>query len=209
MQTQCFRATSRVIGLATVIATLAVAGCGSSTSTSASGSAATRAVPRGAWTGLGATLADWESAHPKNPGGCEETPCYGGQVPDGGKSTNQFSGVTTTEAPEYRVDGYTQAIGDGTPLAAAKADVLRLLPSDTRVTAFWVNWTGGDSCAFWNLKSKTLGLWLAKTKKVGDAEGALGIDFFSYDPNDEPVFKPNDVSNAIVSIAATRRGISC
>jgi hypothetical protein len=195
---------------ATCAVLLAATGCGASTKTTTPGStsAASGTTSPGTWTGLGATLTAWESAHPKNPAGCEATPCYGGQMPDGGKLTDQFSELTTTEAPEYRVDGYTEAIGDGTSLATAKADVLKLLPADTTVTAFWISHEGG-SCAFWNLKSATLGRWFAKTQKVGDAQGALGIAFFAYTSGDEWTFDPNNVSNAEIGIAPERRGTSC
>lgn len=191
---------------------IGISGCGSTAAETATQVATTLAAPSsatpGAWTGLGAKLADWTASHPKNPSNCEETPCYGGQMPDGGGLTDQFSGVETTETPEYRVDGYTQAIGDGTPLSVAESDVLKLLPADTIVTGFWVTHEGG-SCASWNLRSRTLARWFARTKKVGDTQGALGVDFFAYNSSDEPMFKPSDVSNAIVSIAPEKRGNSC
>jgi hypothetical protein len=198
-----------------VAASLALAGCGSTgTTTTATTSASTPATPGsappGAWTGLGAKLADWAAAHPKNSSGCEETPCYGEAVMDSGKLTPEFSGVSTTEAPAYRVDGYRQAIADGTPLAVAQSDVLRLLPSDTRPTAFFVTHSASGSCASWNLKSATLGRWFAESgPKVGDAQGALGVDFFAYNSSDEPSYSSTSVSNAIVSIAPAQKGTSC
>jgi hypothetical protein len=188
-----------------------VVGCGGTSTTTPTAAstpvASTSVSPRG-WTGMGAKLSDWATAHPANPGGCEEIPCYGGRIVDGGQTTNEFSGVTTTGAPAYRIDGYHQAIGDGTALAAAKAAVRRLLPSDTKVIAFWITHSTSGSCASWNLKSETLGRWFAE-KKVGDARGDLGIDFFAYNSSDEPVFKPGDVSNAIISIAPAQRETNC
>ncbi len=106
------------------------------------------------------------------------------------------------------MDGYEQALGDRTSLAVAKADVLKLLPSDTTTTAFWIDHENG-SCALWNLKSLTLGRWFAADKKVGDSQGALGVDLSAHDSNDESVFNPNNVSIAIVSIAPAKKGTSC
>jgi hypothetical protein len=200
-----------IIGIA-----VSIAGCGGSTNASSSTptaatSAASGTASPGTWTGMGARLSDWEAAHPKGAGssgsGCSGGGCYGTQVTLDGEPTHQFTGLSTTGPPEDRVDGYEQAIGDGTPLAAAKADVLKLMPSDTRVTAFFVTHENG-SCASWNLKSATLGRWFSG-KKVGDAEGAIGVDFYATNSNDEPVFDPNNVSFASVTIAAGRRGTSC
>jgi hypothetical protein len=88
---------------------------------------------------MGAKIADWTKAHPKHSAGCPAGGCYGGEAKVGGDPAIQFVTLTTTGAPDYRVDGYTQAIGDGTSVAAAKAAVLKLLPSDTKTTAFWID----------------------------------------------------------------------
>ena len=94
---------------------------------------------------MGAKIADWTKAHPKHSAGCPAGGCYGGEAKVGGQLSIQFVTLTTTGAPDYRVDGYTQAIGDGTSLAAAKAAALRLLPSDTKTTAFWIVSTTGTA----------------------------------------------------------------
>jgi hypothetical protein len=192
------------------IGVLALAGCGGGAeggSTERSATTAT-ATSSGAWTGMGAKLADWESAHAKSSTstGCT-TGCYGGQVMDSGSSTPQFKIVTTTGAPEYRVDGYEQAIGDGTAVAAAKSAVLELLPRDTRTTAFWVA-HGEGSCALWNVHSRTLGHWFA-TKHVGDAKGDLGIRLDTVNTSSESAFEPSNVSHASVSILPNSKGDSC
>jgi hypothetical protein len=179
---------------------------------------ATAAVPAGAstkaWTGFGATLSAWKTAHPQGHGGpgsgCSGEGCYGGTYKVGGTLTYQFTAFTTTGAPANRVDGYQQAIGDGTSLAAAKAAVLQLMPSDTKTTAFWIvhNDASGNSCAFWNLKSKTLGGWLGG-KKVGDGAGIVGVELNTLTSSDGLTYKPNDVSEAVVDIAPEVKGNSC
>lgn len=105
------------------------------------------------------------------------------------------------------MDGYERALGDGTSLAAAKAAVLALMPADTTVTPIWVTHEGG-SCALWNLKSATLGRWF-DGKNVGDPHGAVGVVLLTHNSNDEPVFNPNNISDAIVSISPERKGTRC
>ncbi len=205
-------ASSHLAVAATWAVLLAATGCGAtSTTTPASTSAASGPASPGRWTGLGATLADWETAHPKGSGGsgsgCSGDGCYGERVTVEGESTYQFTAFSTTGPPEYRVDGYEQALGAGTSLAGAKADVLKLLPSDTTVTAFWITHENG-SCASWNLKSATLGRWFSG-KKVGDPQGAIGVDLHALNSNDGSVFDPSDVSRAIVGVGPERRGTSC
>ena len=161
------------------------------------------------WTGMGAKIADWTKAHPKHSAGCPAGGCYGGEAKVGGDPAIQFVTLTTTGAPDYRVDGYTQAIGDGTSLAAAKAAVLKLLPSDTKATAFSIDHDDGNgsSCAFWNLTSKTLGAWFSG-KKVGDPKGQVGIELNTVGSNGW-VYKANDVAEAVVGIAPIANGTSC
>ncbi len=200
------------VGICAVL--LAAAGCGTTstkTATPASTSIASGAASPGTWTGLGATLTAWESAHPKGSGGsgsgCSGEGCYGAQVTDNDEPTYEFTAFSTGGPPEYRVTGYEQALGDGTSLEAAKADVLKLMPPDTVVTGFWVTHEDG-SCASWNLQSKTLGRWFA-TKKVGDPRGDIGVLLDSDNSNDEPTFDAKDVSRASVGVAPERRGTSC
>lgn len=201
---------------ATCAVLLAATGCGA-TSTKTVAPASTSAAPGttspGAWTGLGAKLADWETAHPRGPrkSDCSGEGCYGygERIMASEESVSQFTSFSTTGAPDYRVDGYEQAIGDGTSLAVAKTDVLRLLPSDTRTTAFWIARGANGSCALWNLKSKTLGRWLGENKKVGDSQGALGVELNTLRSDGSSAFRTDDVSNASVSIAASPRATSC
>ena len=163
-------------------------------------------------TGLGARAVGLgNSGTPKGCGGsgsaAQGQGCYGERIMINNEPTYQFTSFSTTGAPEYRVDGYEQALGEGMSLAVAKADVLKLMPSDTRVTAFWITHENG-SCVSWNLKSATLGRWFSG-KKVGDPQGAIGVDLNSLNSNDESVFDPNDVSRAIVGIGPEKRGTSC
>lgn len=126
-----------------------------------------------------------------------------------GKSIHQFTALATSGPAEYRVTAYEQAFGDGTPIAVAKAEVLKQLPSDTHVQSFFVSHQGG-SCALWNLKSTTLGHLLAKTPKaVPKTQGAVGVDFSADNSSDEPEYNRNNVSHASVGIAPLPPGTRC
>jgi hypothetical protein len=125
-----------------------------------------------------------------------------------GSLTDQFVLVSTTGAPEYRVDGYEQAIGDGTPLATAKAAILSLLPRDTMTTAFWIAHGENGSCAFWNVKSKTLGRWF-NGHRVGDPQGHLGIILATATAEGTYAFTPDNVPHASVSILPAHKGDTC
>jgi hypothetical protein len=159
------------------------------------------------WTGMGAKLSDWTEAHPKHSPGCLSGGCYGQRVSVGGKLTYRFVLVSTTGAPTYRVDGYIQGIGDGTPVAAARAAVLKLLPSDTKTTSFRIAQSTGNSCALWNVESKTLAGWFGG-KKVGDSTGVLGIDLNTLTSRGH-VYRATDVSEALVSLRSNDKSTTC
>jgi ABC-type Fe3+-hydroxamate transport system substrate-binding protein len=203
----------RLLALALAVVGLAAAGCGSSSNTASttSGAASTQQGTPSAssWTGLGAKLPEWESVHPRGTEGCSAGYCYGGKVQLGpNESQYEFITVETSGPPDNRVDGYTQALGEGVIVAAAKAAVLKLLPSDTRTLAFWVEHQNG-SCASWNVRSATLGRWFAANPKVGDPQGIIGINLYTPNSNGESEYSPNKVSLANVGVAPERHGISC
>jgi hypothetical protein len=166
---------------------------------------------------LGAQLSDWAKAHPKNATNCSAGGCYGGRVNDGGQLRDQFVTVLTVGKPP-RVYAYDQAIGDGTPLAAAQRAVLALLPPDAKTTAFWIDHHDGDgnSCAFWSLNSKTVASLLTsfyhpKTgKSLGPPPkpGDIGIELNTVGANGL-VYKPDDVADASVSAGLLAKSSTC
>lgn len=192
-----------------LIALLVTPGCGSAATSAPSASATTTGTSaRGAWTGFGAKLSDWEKAHPKNLTGCPAGTCFGGRVMADGQMTDEFTTLMTTGPPDNRVDGYTQAIGDGTPLAAAKAAVREVLPRDARTSSFSVQHTSTGSCAMWNLRSKTLGRWFSG-RRIGDARGDVGVELSTATSGGTSAFQRNNVGDAIVNIGAEEKGINC
>jgi len=197
-----------------MIAILTLTGCGSSGENSGSSAlrasktaGAERAAPD-AWTGFGARLVDWETAHPKQLEGCPAGTCFGNSLTIAGKATYQFQLLTTTGLPESRVDGYEQAFDERTPLAAVKAEVLKLMPSDTHTLSFSVQHTSTGSCAFWNLQSATLSKYLS-TPKVGDARGVVGIDLSNETSTGKSAYEPGDIRTATVGIAPLSSGTNC
>jgi hypothetical protein len=186
-----------------------VAGCGGSTSTTSTTSAArtsTARVPSG-WSGMGAPLSAFATAHPPQEGG--------GQAGGYGSSTSypgpgqccEFVDLSTTGPPDNRVDAYTQAFAIGTSVGAAKLEVLALMPSDTTTTAFSFHHDSrGHSCGLWTVQSRTLGKWFS-AKKVGDPQGVMGIDLSTL--NTQQVFRAHNVTQAVIGTAARGHRSSC
>ncbi len=175
------------------------------------------AVAASPWTGLGALLSDWAKAHPKNTTDCSQGSCYGGRVKDGSQLQDQFVGVLTIGKPA-RVYTYDQAIGNGTSLATAQRDVLALLPPDAKTTSFWTDHNDGEgnSCAFWNLNSKTLARLLTSYynptsgKNLGPPPkpGDIGVELSAVGANGS-VYNPDDVADANVSLSALAKSTTC
>lgn len=199
------------LGLALLAASLLTAGCGSSGSTSSNtGSTSTAAVTNTAqathgWTGLGAMLTDWESAHPRGTEGCSAGKCFGSKV-EVAPNESQYEFILVETTPEGRVDGYEQALGgDELIPAAAEQAALRLFPSDTRVLTSFVSHENG-SCKIINVRSKTLAHWFANPK-VGDGSGEMSIDIHGEDENGSTY--PDHVSVASVGLGSSPRGTAC
>lgn len=200
----------RGLGVVLLAVSLLAVGCGSSGTTSSSTSSTptsqTTAGHTASWTGLGTKLADWETAHPRGTDGCSAGTCFGPKVQTGpNESSYEFVTVETT--PETRVDGWTQNLGEGQIEAAAKVAVRQLLPKDTRTLQFFIDHENG-SCAIWNVQSATLGRWFA-APKVGDPQGLMSIDLTGSNANGEPVWDPEKVTTANVSLGTTKLGTSC
>jgi hypothetical protein len=196
-------------------AALLAAGCGSSSTgsstTAVPGTAAPYRYTPGyattGWTGLGAKLSDWESAHLRDTAGCSAGSCFGSKV-QVGPSKSQYEYTTVETTPEGRVDGYTQALGGGevTP-GVAEHIALALFPHDTRVLDSFVEHSPTGSCKSINVKSKTLGRWFA-ARKVGDASGVISIDLHGDNENGESTY-PGELSVASVGLGRASRGTNC
>jgi hypothetical protein len=115
--------------------------------------------------------------------------------------------LSTTGPPDNRVDGYTQAFPVGTSVAAAKLEVLALMPSDTKTTAFFIHHdSSGHTCELWNVQSPTLGKWFS-TKKVGDPQGVMGIDLSTI--NTQQAFSAKNVTQAVIGTGAAGHRTNC
>ena len=154
-----------------------------------------------------APLSAFSTAHPPQEGG--------GQLGGYGSSTSypgpgqccEFVDLSTTGPPDNRVNGYTQAFAIGTTVAAAKLEVLALLPRDTTTTAFSFHHdANGHSCGLWNIQSPTLGSWFS-TKKIDHPQGVMGIDLSTL--NTQQLFSAKNVTQAVIGTVATDHTTNC
>ena len=161
------------------------------------------------WTGLGATLSNWKLAHPANNTACTKgAGCYGPSIgqnnPSGQKA--EFIGV---ELRNNRVSSFDFATGV-VPASTAKSEVLKLLPSDTKTTASWVEHDStGDTCLMWNLSSKTLEGWLGS--KI-DPNGEISVELENVPTNPNSTLASNSATqtnDALVGYGTELRSYSC
>lgn len=201
------------LALALLAVPLLAAGCGSSSSASStSGSTKTTApgektahVAHG-WTGLGATLADFEAAYPRGTAGCSLGKCFGSKA-EVGPEESQYEYVTVETTPEGRVDGYEQALGgDEVIPSVAEHIVLSKFPHDTRVIESYVTHENGE-CKTLVVQSRTLGRWFANPK-TGDAAGFMNIDLHGVNESGESTY-PDHLSVANVSLGRGAREAPC
>jgi hypothetical protein len=196
---------TRIAAAGLAVAVL-VASCGGSTSTKSAARASTGSAPAG-WSGMGAPLSAFATAHPPQEGG--------GQAGGYGSSTSypgpgqccEFVDLSTTGPPDNRVNGYTQAFAIGTSVGAAKLEVLALMPIDTTTTAFSFHHdSNGHTCGLWNVQSPTLGRWFS-TEKIEDPQGVIGIDLSTL--NTQQPFSAKNVTQAVIGTAATDHTTNC
>lgn len=162
-----------------------------------------------AWTGMGAPLASFETAHPKNLAHCPAGTCFGGQLTNSEGSTDEFTLLMTTGGSPNRVYLYTQAFPDGTNVDEAKAQVLALMPRDTQTTAFFVQHdSAGATCAFWDIESATLGKWFSGPK-VGYSKGVMGIELSTVDSSGNTIYEPSHATTANVALAPVDHSENC
>jgi len=157
-----------------------------STGNTGAGTGATTTAPSGL-TGYGATIADWNATHTKDPN-YEGLPAYGPtvQTPEG--PTPQFIDVTSDGK---QIIKFIEALPDNTPLAEAQVAVMADLPSDAVAQSLNISHTAAvvgqtSSCAFWNLSSATVG---------ADTELPFVEVEMSYNNSvGAPSWRPNDVN---------------
>jgi len=134
--------------------------------------------PTSSLTGFGATIAAWNSAHPKG-SVYAGLLAYGPTVATPQGPMPQFNGV---QLQSGRVSQYTEVLRNGTPLAAAKKAALANLPSSAVAKSFIVT----TSCAFWNFTSTA----------VNDAVGSpqVAVELAYDDASGSPYWMPGNVN---------------
>lgn len=132
-------------------------------------------------TGFGATVEDWEDEHGDWVRPYAEGAVYGPVVRD---DVHEYFGVTPGDG---RIYSYSRAFPEGTDLALAEQLLLKDFPEDARIA---VRDDDDANCLIVLIKSATL------HKEIGyHATAAFGT-------SDSPdLFRKNDVSDAIVSLA--------
>jgi len=128
-----------------------------STGNTGTGSGATTTAPSGL-TGYEATNAAWNATHTKDPD-YDGLPAYGPivQTPEG--PTPQFINITSDGK---QIINFIEVLPDNTSLTEAQAAVMADLPRDAMAQSLNISHTAAfqgesSSCAFWNLRSATLG----------------------------------------------------
>ena len=130
--------------------------------------------------------------------------CFGASIKNDEGDLYQFTGVSITGGI---VDGYTQAFLPGTTLASAKSQILQWMPTDAKMTAVTIDRNGG-SCAMVNISSPTLAK-LFSAPKIGDPQGVVGIELGYIDANLNPVYNPDNVQHAVLSVLTTDPTATC
>ena len=182
---------------------------------------------RAGWTGMGARFSAWEAAHPPvtdvnacpppatltnkaTTGGCYGNPILPPYVGPG--QCCEFVSVSSTGPPDNRVDGYTQGFPVNTSITAARRAVLALMPPDTVTTEFFIGHDStGQTCAMWNVASRTLGRWFSSTR-AHDPNGVLGIDLNTINTQQTPTqqtFSAHNVTQAVIGTTALDHNSSC
>jgi hypothetical protein len=181
----------------------------------------------GGWTGMGARFSAWEAAHPPvtDTNACPPPAtltnvqatggCYGNPIlpPYAGPGQCcEFVSVSTTGPPDNRVDGYTQGFPVNTSITAARRLVLALMPHDAVTTAFFIEHDStGQTCAMWNVASRTLGRWFSSAR-AHDPNGVLGIDLNTINTQQTPTqhtFSAHNVTQAVIGTTALDHNSTC
>jgi len=161
------------------------------------------------WTGYGALLQNFKRVHPKTTYHCSAGGCYGTPYKNG--SAGQYAQFISVDVSSTgRVIGYSQTWGSTLSLVKAKAQVLKMMPTDIRTTAIWVNHDSqGNTCVFWNLKSKTLGQWFGD-RKTGDPSGTVGVTLEHFNARSELASdSATQLNLAVVDLVPDQKGTDC
>jgi hypothetical protein len=155
---------------------------------------------------FGATDAAWASCHqPDNK--YSNGSAYLPFVPGAGGGSDEYTAVSHTGG---RVDGWSMAFPDGTPLAAAEQELLAQLPPDTHETAtFHAHSADGSmACVFVNYRSATVASWLG-SNPWGDPQGAIGTAFWQTNADGSGSLSTKTVNTANVDIAPSDPSTVC
>ena len=163
------------------------------------------------WTGIGATLQAWKTAHRADhgPGALctAANSCFGPSL-DNSTCGNVYE-FTTVSVDANIVDGYSQCFGNDTSFATAVREMLALFPKDARVGRLIVVHTPGTgTCGLFNVTSRTLARVFANPK-IGDPQGVVGVDMNYINSNYQYVFSTSNVQEASLGVAPVDPSAGC
>jgi len=158
--------------------------------------------------GLGSPVSAFTAALGMDSGdACGATsPCFGpGLVNGESGQTYEFTNVLVRDG---LVLGYDQSFPSRTPLAKAQAAILKYLPPDARAGSVTVA-TNRGSCGLFDVTSATLAATAAAHPSIGDPSGVVGVKLSYSDTNDQVVYDPQNIQDALVTFAAVNLSEPC
>jgi hypothetical protein len=149
---------------------------------------------------LGSSLRAWQTNRGGNGG-------YGSAIVVDGRSTTQFTAVTTDDG---MVTGWHQAFTAHTSLAHAEVGVRSALPVDARQTASWRGTFsgGGGYCEFVSYQSASLASQLGTTAPSPTGSN-IGVKFYEVTPHHPGSSSIATVNSAQVSATPYTLGQPC
>ena len=135
---------------------------------------ATSPAARGSNAGIGATKAQIAKAHGVSfikGGTCSAAPhCFGPRLQNKEGTSYQFTGDSFQDG---LLIAYTQNFTSNTTLAEAETQVLRWLPSDSKMSTVAIDHNDG-TCAIFTITSPTLAKLFAAHPDIQDSQGIVG-----------------------------------
>ena len=147
-------------------------------------------------TGMGAMPAEMKAAHGVSyiKGGlCSASPhCFGPAIHNKEGMNYLFTEVTF----QYGVlTDYSQAFPTDTSVKTAESEILRWLPSDSKMSTVTILHKGG-SCAVYTITSATLAKIFSAHPKLDDPEGVVAVEMQYLGSNGDDVYNPSNVEDA-------------
>ncbi len=162
-------------------------------------------------TGLGATRAEFTAAHGLSLAGCPARTCFGPKVHTGAGTPYEFQQVIFGGGI---VTQYEQNFARGTSLGAAETSAVANFPPGTKRGATGTVHSGGQSCVYLDLTSRTLGTIFGKgekpsLKKLLGAPDHFSIELATADASGNWSVDVHDINDSLVGAGWYQKGNGC